>query len=262
MDEAKIFCAISSMSYSLRKEVETLKSSRGRSWEEFKKEIESAWAIDAKYGSHEALRRVIDEFATMSLQVSESRFNAFVRRFRMEAAKLQKPPALLSNKTLVDMFLKAFDYMAMKDHWGGDAEESERRKQDPYTLEEVIGEAEMIMKSGSGYAYMQTSSESKMKRDAAEVPVPREVRQGTLRTHGKSEPAKKTELDDDTMKVLAKVDTYDTKLKTFQSDMEQFQTRVIENLQKCEKTLDNDLVELRKLIMTSATREAPKASYS
>ncbi|KAL0057678.1 hypothetical protein AAF712_015670 [Marasmius tenuissimus] len=99
-----------------------------------------------------------------------------------------------------------------------------------------------------------------MKRDAAEVPVPREVRQGTLRTPGKSEPATKTELDDDTMKVLAKVDTYDTKLKTFQSDMEQFQTRVIENLQKSEKTLDNNLVELRKLI--SATRETPKASYS
>ncbi|KAK1217758.1 hypothetical protein PQX77_019585 [Marasmius sp. AFHP31] len=283
MDEAKIFCAIRSMGYTLRKEVETLESSKGRSWEEFRKEIEKEWTIDAKYGSQEALKRVIEEFATMSLQVSESRFNAYVRRFKMEAKKLQEPPALLSNKTLVDMFLKVFDYMVVKAILDGlqirnqmraqagrvNAEDQERRKQDPFTLEEVIAQAELIIKSGSGYTYMHGSSEAKSKKEPSEVPIPREVRQGILKLPGKVEPQREAKLDEATMSALARVDGYDTKLKSLQSDVEQFQMKVVEGFKKSEKALDENMIELRKLIMnsTSVNREMPreppqKSAYS
>ncbi|KAK1235480.1 hypothetical protein PQX77_001289 [Marasmius sp. AFHP31] len=108
------------------------------------------------------------------------------------------------------------------------AEEQERRKQDPFTLEEVMAQAEMIIKAGSGYTYMYGSAENKTKREPAEVPIPREVRQGTLKQPIKTEPHKEARLDEDTMKVLAKVDTYDTKLKSLRSDVEQFQMKVTE----------------------------------
>ncbi|KAK1224512.1 hypothetical protein PQX77_012583 [Marasmius sp. AFHP31] len=103
MDEAKIFCAIRSMGYTLRKEVETLESSKGRSWEEFRKEIEKEWTIDAKYGSQEALKRVIEEFATMSLQVSESRYCALniyaVKSIHFKAKRVQNAPAGVELRT-------------------------------------------------------------------------------------------------------------------------------------------------------------------
>src|ERR1700754_4743592 len=60
--EAMIYLAFLSMTSALRKEAETLKSSWGRSWEDFKAEIERNWAIDTSYGSLEALRRVVKEF--------------------------------------------------------------------------------------------------------------------------------------------------------------------------------------------------------
>ncbi|KAK1229584.1 hypothetical protein PQX77_007351, partial [Marasmius sp. AFHP31] len=281
MDEAKIFCAIRSMCYALRKEVETLEASKGRSWADFKRAIEKGWAVNAEYGSQEALRRVVEEFAPMSLQVSEVRFNAFVRRFRIEANKLLKPPALLSNKTLVDTFLKTFDAFAMKAILDGlqmmaqlraqqgvlAEDELDRRKQDPYKLEEVISQAELVVRAGNGYSYMQTTgtSSSGRREKASEPVVPREVRQGTLKIASPSQNAASTSPPEDDIigKVMATVDSQAVQLKGIKSEMEQYQVRMKENFDRSERVLEEKMIDIRKLIMNAGPRETGKvASYS
>ncbi|KAK1229006.1 hypothetical protein PQX77_007950, partial [Marasmius sp. AFHP31] len=268
MDEAKIFCAIRSMCYALRKEVETLEASKGRSWADFKRAIEKGWAVNAEYGSQEALRRVVEEFAPMSLQVSEVRFNAFVRRFQIEANKLLKPPALLSNKTLVDTFLKTFDAFAMKAILDGlqmmaqlraqqgvlAEDELDRRKQDPYKLEEVISQAELV-------EHLLREEERKLQNRWYHA----KFRQGTLKIASPSQNAASTSPPEDDIigKVMATVDLQAVQLKGIKSEMEQYQVRMKENFDRSERVLEEKMIDIRKLIMNPGPRETGKvASYS
>ncbi|KAF9258625.1 hypothetical protein L218DRAFT_838877, partial [Marasmius fiardii PR-910] len=108
-DECKIFIAMQSMMYSLCRQAKDLKTANGRSWERFKDEIHKEWAIDIKFGSEDVLRRVIRKHKELTLGISEEEFNRYQREFRQEAKKLQEEPALLSNHTLVGLYLSAFD---------------------------------------------------------------------------------------------------------------------------------------------------------
>ncbi|KAF9250627.1 hypothetical protein L218DRAFT_847980, partial [Marasmius fiardii PR-910] len=108
-DKCKIFIAMQNMSYSLHRQAEDLKTANGRSWEHFKDEIHKEWAIDIKFRSEDVLRQVIRKHKELTLGVSEEEFNRYQREFRQEAKKLQVEPALLSNHTLVGLYLSAFD---------------------------------------------------------------------------------------------------------------------------------------------------------
>ena len=249
LDVAKIFCAVRSMGYALRKEIETLDASRGHSWEDFKKAIAKEWAIDSKHGSQDQLQQVIDDFAPMSLQVSESRFNMFVRRFKSEANKLQLPPALFSNKTLVEMFLNCFDDALRRVILDGlqlqkqlrslqqdpATEEEERRKQDPYKLEEVMAQAETVIRSGGGYNMMMRSHKASS---------------GSSRRILKpSEPVKAEDEEERQAQSARQADVNNVQIRSLKEEIESFSQKMMENFKKSEKNLENQMIDLRKLVI-------------
>ncbi|KAF9258409.1 hypothetical protein L218DRAFT_836529, partial [Marasmius fiardii PR-910] len=145
-DEVKIYQAIVCMSYNLREEVAALDSSRGHSWDDFVKDLKEGWVFDNQQGSEEELQKIIDEYRIMLLNVTEVHFKTFVRKFRLESKKLEKPPALLSNKTLVEYFLSMLEDRFLEKIIDGlnqakrlrmeldkaEGVDEERRKQDPW----------------------------------------------------------------------------------------------------------------------------------
>ncbi|KAF9256281.1 hypothetical protein L218DRAFT_1007533 [Marasmius fiardii PR-910] len=72
-------------------------------------DLKDGWVFDNQQGSEEELWRMIDEYQIMPLNMTEVRFKMFIWKFRLESKKLEKPLALLSNKTLVEHFLSAFE---------------------------------------------------------------------------------------------------------------------------------------------------------
>ncbi|KAF9261138.1 hypothetical protein L218DRAFT_870717 [Marasmius fiardii PR-910] len=106
--EAKIYLALQSMTYTLRRDVEVLKSVKGRSWERFKEEVFEQWDVDIKFGSLSKLKKIVKIHQEIDNNTSDSEFNKYQREFKSEAEKLQKPPALLLSHSLVEIYLSAF----------------------------------------------------------------------------------------------------------------------------------------------------------
>ncbi|KAF9256093.1 hypothetical protein L218DRAFT_882560 [Marasmius fiardii PR-910] len=106
--EAKIYLALQSMTYMLQRDVEVLKSVKGRSWERFKEEVFEQWDVDIKFSSLSKLKKIMKIHQEIDNNTSDSEFNKYQRQFKSEAEKLQKPPALLSNHSLVEIYLSAF----------------------------------------------------------------------------------------------------------------------------------------------------------
>ncbi|KAF9256264.1 hypothetical protein L218DRAFT_847612, partial [Marasmius fiardii PR-910] len=105
--EAKIYLALQSMTYMLQRDVEVLKSVKGRSWEKFKEEVFEQWDVDIKFRSMSKLKKIMKISQEIDNDTSDSAFNKYQREFKSEAEKLQKPPALLSNHSLVEIYLSA-----------------------------------------------------------------------------------------------------------------------------------------------------------
>ncbi|KAF9255651.1 hypothetical protein L218DRAFT_844636, partial [Marasmius fiardii PR-910] len=146
--EAKIYLALQSMTYVLQRDVEVLKLVKGRSWERFKEEVFEQWDVDIKFGSLSKLKKIVKIHQEIDNDTSDSEFNKYQREFKSEAEKLQKPPALLSNHFLVEIYLSAFsDRMIEKilhslqlklaaKLENEDVTMKERQRQDPWLLEE------------------------------------------------------------------------------------------------------------------------------
>ncbi|KAF9258435.1 hypothetical protein L218DRAFT_841083, partial [Marasmius fiardii PR-910] len=146
--EAKIYLALQSMTYALRRDVEVLKSVKGQSWERFKEEVFEQWDVDIKFGSLNKLKKIVRIHQGIDSDTSDGAFNKYQREFKSEAEKLQKPPALLSNHSLVEIYLAAFTDRLIEKILHSlqlklaakleneDATMKERRRQDPWLLEE------------------------------------------------------------------------------------------------------------------------------
>ncbi|KAF9254296.1 hypothetical protein L218DRAFT_886603, partial [Marasmius fiardii PR-910] len=146
--EAKIYLALQSMTYALRRDVAVLKSVKGRSWEKFKEEVFEQWDVDIKFGSLNKLKKIMRIHQGIDSDTSDGAFNKYQREFKSEAEKLQKPPALLSNHSLVEIYLAAFTDRLIEKILHSlqlklaakleneDVIMKERRRQDPWLLEE------------------------------------------------------------------------------------------------------------------------------
>ncbi|KAF9256290.1 hypothetical protein L218DRAFT_882049, partial [Marasmius fiardii PR-910] len=146
--EAKIYLALQSMTYALRRDVAVLKSVKGRSWEKFKEEVFEQWDVDIKFGSLNKLKKIVRIHQGIDSDTSDGAFNKYQREFKSEAEKLQKPPVLLSNHSLVEIYLAAFTDRLIEKILHSlqlklaakleneDAIMKERRRQDPWLLEE------------------------------------------------------------------------------------------------------------------------------
>ncbi|KAL0563793.1 hypothetical protein V5O48_018269, partial [Marasmius crinis-equi] len=268
-DEVKIYQTIVCMSYNLREEVAALDSSRGHSWDDFVRDLKDGWAFDDQQGSEEALRRMIDEYRIMPLNVTEVRFKTFVRKFRLESKKLEKPPALLSNKTLVEHFLSALEDKFVEKIIDGlnqskrlrmeleraEGVDEERRKQDPWTLEQVINQAEMIMQTNLGLAYsVSNSSSSRQVRTevtgTSVVPIPKEVRQGILKT-GSSTAQVKSEPDFE-QHLASAVDKQEVQLREIREGLHKQQEGWKKYQESFDKKFLESFVELKKLVLTAS----------
>lgn len=274
-DEAKIYLALQSMAYGLRKMAGDLRTAVGRSWPNFKQELQKEWAIEAKFGSESALQRVIKKHRGMGIDVSESDFNAYQREFKYESRKLQTEPALLSNHTLVGLYLSAFtDGMKDKIIAGlqvklaaklsqEDAAMRERRKQDPWLLEEVMDQAQIMVRSGLGSSYAYSASERAgastngkgrvrfMESARAEPPglitAPKEVEQA-VKSVVAAPPKQESNADDELLMGMSMdVQNHGKQLHEIKKGFSHYN----EKLDRTEKRWDKEFAALKQLIMSS-----------
>ncbi|KAF9260526.1 hypothetical protein L218DRAFT_872197, partial [Marasmius fiardii PR-910] len=83
-------------------------SVKGWSWERFKEEVFEQWDVDIKFGSLSKLKKIMRIHQGIDNDTSDGAFSKYQREVKSEAEKLQKPPALLSNHSLVEIYLSAF----------------------------------------------------------------------------------------------------------------------------------------------------------
>ncbi|KAF9263028.1 hypothetical protein L218DRAFT_999898 [Marasmius fiardii PR-910] len=235
--EAKIYLALQSMTYVLRRDVEVL-----------------------------------------------NEFNKYQREFKSEAEKLQKPPALLSNHSLVEIYLSMFsDRMIEKilhslqlklaaKLENEDVTMKERQRQDPWLLEEVMEQAEVTVKLGIGGTYTyglmknsqslfdhsrrpsSSSSESGSKQRVRFEEPPKGLAGLVSSDASASEAAKiraenpniKFE-DEETMRVKSTIDSHDTQIWGLQESIAQYNSR----LEQTEQKMVNSFAEVKAMIIQS-----------
>ncbi|KAF9260292.1 hypothetical protein L218DRAFT_1002922 [Marasmius fiardii PR-910] len=274
-DKVKIYQVIICMSYNLHEEVAALDSSRGHSWDDFVKDLKEGWVFDNQQGSEEELRKMIDEYQIMPFNVTEVHFKTFIQKFCLESKKLEKPLALLSNKTLVEHFLSALEDRFMEKIIDGLNQAKRLRmeldqakgvdkkcwKQDPWTLDQVINQAEMIMQTNLGLAYLVTSLLlSQQVCTEAAVPVPREVCQGVLKMGSSSTQVKS---DPDFEQHLAStVDKQEAQLREIQEGLQKQQEGFKKYQESFDKRFMESFVELKKLVLTASLSEERSQGYS
>ena len=147
----------------------------GHSWEEFKKEILENYpeASAAERGTPARIRQIVREAEGIEMG-DTTKLYAYRRAFLAEANKLKKPPAVMSNRELVELFMGGLSLnlgQAVLQYLGGmkrskkkekereGESETERRPEDRYDLEEVCRAAGEVSENAQGMlSYRWTSA--------------------------------------------------------------------------------------------------------
>lgn len=131
-------------------------------WEDFKKAIIASYpvAANASKGTLRKLRQICANNARIGLEDLEP-LEKLIRSFRAEAIKLQKPPSLISNRELVELFLgclnqefrnSVYNRLSVKAVTTSAPEQNtnvERRVEDQYSIDEVMDTASQIGARGN-----------------------------------------------------------------------------------------------------------------
>ncbi|KAF9257395.1 hypothetical protein L218DRAFT_1006199 [Marasmius fiardii PR-910] len=147
----------------------------------------------------------------------------------------------------------------------------ERRRQDPWLLEEVMEQAEVMVKSGIGGIYTygrrqpSSSSESGSKQRVRFEEPSRDLIPLISSAASTSEAAKiraespniKFE-DEETMMVKSTIDSHDTQIRGLQASMAQYNSRLEQTKQK----MANSFAEVKAMIIQSRARPAPSSGPS
>ncbi|SJL18730.1 uncharacterized protein ARMOST_22329 [Armillaria ostoyae] len=120
-------------------------------------------AADAETGTWERLTRISRKFSNLGADKRES-YLKFKRRFLTEAKKLQKPPAPVTNRELVEKFTESLSPAAPTAAPAAAAAAAPvvakpvKRREDMHTLDEVVAEADDIaLNSSTSYLLSATS---------------------------------------------------------------------------------------------------------
>ncbi|ESK81437.1 hypothetical protein Moror_9647 [Moniliophthora roreri MCA 2997] len=168
---SKIYSAMRKMSYKLHTELQGSSEAKGNSWEDFKKLLfkEFPDLADTDNGLMDKLYQIVLHSQYIGFGGLE-KLKKYNRVFLLEVRKLLKPPALLSNHAAVQTYLSTFETM-FKMHvqqWMelfmlnklDKGKEDSRRQQDPWELNDVIEQAEIVMSTNSENIYFLNSHQS------------------------------------------------------------------------------------------------------
>ncbi|ESK81201.1 hypothetical protein Moror_2267 [Moniliophthora roreri MCA 2997] len=168
---SKIYSAMRKMFYKLHIELQGSSEAKGNFWEDFKKLLfkEFPDSADTDNRSMDKLYQIVLHSQYIGFGGLE-KLKKYNQVFLLEVRKLLKPPALLSNHTAVQTYLSAFEtmfkmcvqqqmelFMLNKLDKG---KEDSRRRQDPWELNDVIKQAEIVMSTNSGNIYFLNSHQS------------------------------------------------------------------------------------------------------
>ncbi|EEB88779.1 hypothetical protein MPER_13206 [Moniliophthora perniciosa FA553] len=179
---SKIYCAMRKLSYKLRTEIQGEDATKGHSWKAFKELLfkEFPDSADTDNGSTDKLYRIVLKSQYIGFGGSGlEKLKKYNRAFLLEVKKLLKPPALLSNHAAVQTYLSAFEstfklrvqqrmelfVLNQLDKNPGEL----KRRQDPWQLEDVITQAELVMSTNSGNIYILNSQQSAMGEETQPV---------------------------------------------------------------------------------------------
>jgi len=133
---------------------------RGYTWLEFKAELVENYpeVAAAERGTPARIRQLCQEWKEISLGDLEALY-AFLRSFRAEAKKLMRPPAVMSNRELVQLFVGSLSEpmaLAVLQFLGSSGEErrAQRRPEDPYDLAEVFKAAVVVSEDAEQMFYL------------------------------------------------------------------------------------------------------------
>jgi hypothetical protein len=150
---------------------------RGTTWKEFREELLMNYpeAAEAERGTPARIKRLCKE--TLGIRLGDlAALYSFRRAFMAEAKKLTKPPAVVSNRELVELFIGSLsEPMAaavlqfLGSRAGGNksvaygktiekAVNTQRRPEDKYDLEEVCKAAIQVSESSQGMFYLMNNS--------------------------------------------------------------------------------------------------------
>lgn len=158
----------------------------GYTWEEFKQEILENYpeAAAAERGTPARIRQIVRDADGIEMGDS-SKLYAYRRAFLAEANKLMKPPQVMSNRELVELFMGGLSLslgQAVLQYLGGmrrsskekekgkeTAPEVVRRPEDRYDLEEVCRVASEVVENATGMLSYKWSSSQGAKRGSSLV---------------------------------------------------------------------------------------------
>jgi hypothetical protein len=139
----------------------------GYSWDEFKKELISNYpeAAAAERGTPARIRQLCAETKGIKLGDTTALYT-FRRAFTTEAKKLSKPPAAMSNRELVELFIGSLsEQMATavlqflgnktsREKEGTDGGKLNRRPEDKYDIDEVCKAAILVSEGSQGMFHL------------------------------------------------------------------------------------------------------------
>ncbi|KAI3616967.1 hypothetical protein WG66_004183 [Moniliophthora roreri] len=156
-------------SYDLRQQLQDRKEALGHSWSEFKKLLfrEFPDSVDNGQGSMVRLQKIVAVYRKATDWDLE-KLRAYHRTFKLEAAKLMRDPPMISNFEAIGFYLAGLELsvrervqIRMADWFLNKLDletEDGRRRMDPWKLQEVMEQAEMIMSASSGDVYIGLGS--------------------------------------------------------------------------------------------------------
>ena len=147
---------------------------KGHTWDDFKKEILENYpeASAAERGTPARIRQIVRDAEGIEMG-DTTKLYAYRRAFLSEANKLKKPPAVMSNRELVELFMGGLSLtlgQAVLQYLGGTKgsrrrekekekdSEAERRPEDRYDLEEVCRAAGEVSENAQGMLSYRWSS--------------------------------------------------------------------------------------------------------
>ena len=158
---------------------------KGHTWEEFKKEILENYpeASAAERGTPARIRQIVREAEGIELG-DATKLYAYRRAFLSEANKLRRPPAVMSNRELVELFMGGLSLtlgQAVLQYLGGLKREQRgekekesdlgfaRRPEDRYDLEEVCRAAGEVSENAQGMLSYRWAANQGPKRGSSLV---------------------------------------------------------------------------------------------
>ena len=155
-ETAKVRKALHWCSAETKELLADMDSVRNPDFEKFKEELQIIFAesIGDVHGSRRKLSALVERFEPIRIQDAQ-KLRIFNKLFKTEASKLMQDPALISNSDAVRLYRAVFDD-ACRDAVTVQVRQDvsitvlrERRREDPYMLEEVMTAAEKVQSGGA-----------------------------------------------------------------------------------------------------------------